>query len=287
LITQVVGVVTRGTHSWIPIGSLHIQPSQLAVALTGLVVAEWAIQQKLSSLRATLVAAVLVFLPGLAILLEPDFGTAMIYFFSMGVVLWFGNIPLRYVLGVFAAGAFLSIFGWQLLKPYQKDRITGFLHASEISERTSSAVYHSQQSVIAVGSGGVFGRGLGEGIQSHLRFLPERQTDFVFASWAEETGLLGSLLVISLYSGLVTWLIWLANKTPNPVARIYCWTTAGMMTLQSFINIGMNVGLLPITGITLPLISYGGSSILSFCFHLGCVQSIALKLPLEPRTSIR
>lgn len=198
----------------------------------------------------------------------------------MASLFFLSKTKLSYILGTMSAAVVLIFLGWGfLLKPYQKDRITSFLN---VSENQTGTGYNAIQSVIAVGSGKVFGLGLGQGVQSHLRFLPERQTDFVFASWAEETGYLGSVIMISLYAFLVFYVIYVGFQTQYLPEQYFCFVTATMITVQAGINIGMNMGLLPITGITLPLISYGGSSIIALCFQYGCVQAILLKLPKKP-----
>jgi len=163
---------------------------------------------------------------------------------------------------------------WSLvLKPYQKQRITSFIKPSE---DTRGASYNANQAMISVGSGQFFGRGLGEGSQSHLRFLPERQTDFIFASIAEEFGFIGSTLIIFLYLILVLFLLRMALTAREKSVILFIFITITVITLQTFVNIGMNMGLLPITGITLPLLSYGGSSILTLSGTLGIIQSALL-----------
>ncbi|MBU0579337.1 FtsW/RodA/SpoVE family cell cycle protein [Patescibacteria group bacterium] len=165
------------------------------------------------------------------------------------------------------------IFSWMLvLKPYQKQRITSFINSKQDLQGSS---YNARQALIAAGSGQLLGKGLGQGVQSHLRFLPERQTDFIFASLAEEFGFIGAIVVISLYVALISFIIITGRKTSSPLALRYCMAIAIMTTMQAGINISMNIGILPITGLTLPLLSYGGSSILSLSFMFAVIQSIA------------
>jgi len=166
-----------------------------------------------------------------------------------------------------------------VFEPYQKNRITSFLGDS--SEMTA-ANYNAQQSLIAVGSGQLMGRGLGHGVQSHLRFLPERQTDFIYASMAEELGFIGSSLVVLMYSALSLFCLYVAIRTENKAGMYFSIAAAAAIAFQSGVNMGMNMGILPITGITLPLLSYGGSSILATCLLLGIVQSLNINLPPKP-----
>ena len=270
LLTKVIGTVTRGTISWIPLGSFHIQPSQMAVPIVALLVSRMIIRKPLHSVGRILQVGVCVAVPALLIFLEPDLGTAAIYAVSLAIAFWFGETPLKFIgMGVFLA-VVLAIFSWNfVLQPYQKQRILGFMDLQE----QGSGQYNAIQSMIAVGSGEVFGRGLGEGVQSHLRFLPERQTDFIFASFAEETGFIGASLVLLLYLTLICFLLWLSWSSVRWSEALFAAVTAMMITTQAGIHLGMNMGILPITGITLPFISYGGSSILAFSFQFGVIQS--------------
>jgi rod shape determining protein RodA len=166
----------------------------------------------------------------------------------------------------------LALVGWfVVLQPYQKARITAFISPTEDMQGSN---YNAQQALIAVGSGEFAGRGLGQGIQSHLKFLPERHTDFIFASLAEEYGFIGTSTVIILYVLLITFLIWASLHISNQIGQLFLLVVAIWIFLQATININMNIGLLPITGITLPFLSYGGSSLLGLCFTLGIAQSL-------------
>jgi rod shape determining protein RodA len=216
-------------------------------------------------------------LPAVLIGLEPDFGSMMVYLASAGAILLFYRIPKLYWLSLAGLGVVAVLIAWQFFfQPYQKERILGFMSPSshEQNQAETSAQYNARQAIIAVGSGQVLGRGLGYGIQSHLRFLPERQTDFIFAALAEELGLVGSLLVVGCYGGLIALIIWQANQQIELTRSAYLISVAMVLFVQASVNIGMNIGLLPITGITLPFLSYGGSSILGLSLALAGVQVI-------------
>ena len=272
LITQIIGRVTRGATSWIPVGSFHIQPSQLAIAWGGLFFAMILSRYPLKTWKRFLAFSALALIPAFFIFIQPELGTTIVYLISLASIFLLINTKPKFILFSAVAIILVAILAWNfLLKPYQKDRINSFLNSQENS---TSASYNAQQAVIAVGSGELFGRGIGQGVQSHLRFLPERQTDFVFASFAEEMGLVGALPIILLYASLTFFLLYAAYHAKNQTEQYYCTMTATMIAVQSVINIGMNMSLLPITGITLPFFSYGGSSILSLCFQIGCIQSI-------------
>lgn len=274
VIPLALGTTTRGIAGWIDIGTLFsIQPSQLAIPVVSIVLAHELAQRKSSSFKTFLQIIAIMALPAGLIVVEPDLGTTVIYVMTMAVLLWFSRVPFRYLLSLVGLGIVAIVLSWALmLKPYQKERLTSFVSSSQ---DVNGASYNAQQALIAVGSGRVVGRGLGQGVQSHLRFLPERQTDFIFASLAEELGFIGSLGVVGMYVLLTLFCIYIALKTDDQVARFYCLAVAGATIFQSSVNMGMNMGLFPITGITLPFLSYGGSSILSMSIMYGLVQNIA------------
>ena len=283
IVPLIIGKTTRGIAGWIDIGGFFsIQPSQLAVPVVGLVIAQWCAQHDLRKLETLIKTLFLILLPGLLIVVEPDLGTTVVYILSMGVILFMSNVKWSYLVSMGALGVVTIAISWLfLLEPYQQSRITSFLGMGEAQE-SSDASYNARQSLIAVGSGQVFGRGLGQGVQSHLRFLPERQTDFIFASLSEELGFVGSSLVILLYWALIGWCLWLSWRAPSLSARLYAMGAAAMFTIQCGINIGMNMGIVPITGITLPFVSYGGSSLLSMAGLLGILQSISKEVTPRP-----
>ncbi|HYD35580.1 MAG TPA: FtsW/RodA/SpoVE family cell cycle protein [Vitreimonas sp.] len=273
LVPLALGTTTRGIAGWIDIGTLFsIQPSQLAIPAVTLWIGQLLTQYSLKKLNYLAIVLGLIGLPAVLILLEPDLGTTIVYLASLGSLVFASDIKWSYLVALGSMAVMVAVLSWAfVLADYQKDRITSFISPTADTD----ASYNAQQAMIAVGSGQILGRGLGQGVQSHLRFLPERQTDFIFASLAEEWGLLGSSLVISLYAALSSFLLWLSWQTTHPAAKWYCLAAAVMTAVQSGINIGMNMGLFPITGITLPLLSYGGSSILALCGMYGIIWSIA------------
>ncbi len=273
----IVGELTRNTARWISIGDFNLQPSQLAIPFVGLTAAHFLSTRPLRSLSTILQFVGLLVIPAFLILIEPDLGSTIVFLASVGILLLLSETDWRH-LGLLAAGGIVvGALAWVfLLEPYQKERIFSF---SDGNSDTAGAGYNARQSLIAVGSGGIFGTGLGQGIQSHLRFLPERQTDFMFASFAEEFGFIGSVIVLGLYASLIAFCIRLAHLTTHQTAKYYCYVIATMLVIQTGVNISMNMGLLPITGLTLPLLSYGGSSLLTISGCLGIIQSIASEAP--------
>lgn len=284
-LTQLIATVTRGTKSWIELGPFHAQPSQLAVAISGLTIGRYLERHKQLGLKEYVILLLLIAAPALFIFTEPDLGTTAIYALSLLPALSLSKVPKLYLAWTLTLGIVVVVLSWMfLLKPYQRQRITSFISSDE---HTQTASYNAIQSVIAVGSGGATGRGLGQGTQSQLRFLPERQTDFVFASFAEETGFLGGALLISLYAVLVGICLSAAAQLNSLSMKVFTLITAVMFLAQVGVNIGMNIGLVPITGITLPFVSYGGSSILALSFHLGIVQSTFMQFSVKEKLFIR
>ncbi|MDQ3008538.1 MAG: rod shape-determining protein RodA [bacterium] len=278
VIPLLIGKTTRGIAGWIDIGTLFsIQPSQLAVLGVGLLTAKILEVAPPKNLKRLVWPLAVVAIPAVLIVIEPDLGTTVIYIAAFAVMLFVSPIPSKYLVLLGIASLASLIIGWNFLKPYQQARITSFVGTST----NQDASYNAQQALIAVGSGQVVGRGIGQGSQSHLRFLPERQTDFIFASLAEELGFFGGIIVISLYAGVVLFCIRVGLRAHHLTERYFCMAAATMIMVQAGINIGMNMSILPITGVTLPLLSYGGSSILTVCALFGVIQSINLHSPVR------
>jgi rod shape determining protein RodA len=218
------------------------------------------------------------------VLKQPDLGNAIVYFsfwiviiFISGFKVWL--VPIIICLTVL----FIPLF-WRFLKDYQKERIVSFLNPQS---DPLGIGYNAIQAMVAVGSGGFWGLGLGRGTQSHLLFLPEYHTDFIFASFSEEFGFIGVLLLIFLYCLILTRIIVIGINSQDKFGLLVSGGIFGVLFTQFFINVGMNIGLLPITGITLPLVSYGGSSLLSFAILLGIASNIAKNRKKDDLLTIR
>ncbi len=269
-----VGESRGGTRGWFAIGPLTLQPSEFARLATAFAVAAWlgkARHRSLSS-REVVFTALLVLAPAGLVLLQPDLGVALTYLPLLAVALWLGGLPGRVWVVLILATAALSVGAWHTaLKPYQKERVLTLLDA----ERDPyGAGYQVRQSKIAVGSGGTFGQGLGRGTQSALRFLPAQQTDFIFAAWAEATGFVGSTVLMLAYALLLVRVATAALAADTRHGLVLVALIGGWLAFQVVVNLGMVVAWLPTTGITLPLFSYGGSSLLTTCAALGVVQSV-------------
>lgn len=274
------GTHSRGALRWLQIGEFSLQPSEIVkpfLLITFSVLAN-------SSLTKKYFLLILSFLvPALIIFFQPDLGTVLVLMVGW-ITIFISKIPVKALVTLALVVIFVVPASWFILRPYQKQRLITFVNPYQ---DPLGAGYHVIQSITAVGSGQILGRGLGHGTQSQLRFLPEHYTDFVFASISEELGLIGAILILGLYLGLAHRLYIISQTITHPVASHFTLGVLSMLTFQLFINIGMNMGIAPITGITLPFLSYGGSSLLSLAIMLGLLNSISLYATKTPHFQIR
>ncbi len=282
LLTTVLifGKTINGTKGWFEIGSLSFQPVELAKIVLVITLARYCKDHLFTfNTWASIAKATALILPYIGlILLQPDWGSAGVIVVTFFIMLWLTNIPIRRF-GIIAGSLLLTvvitvIIGWQYLEDYQKNRLLVFINP-DVAPRTAG--YNVKQSIISVGSGQWFGRGLGLGTQSQLRFLPERETDFIFAVVAEELGFFGAALVL-LMLGTILWRIWRIIQFNNEEYGSYF--SAGIIIIifvHTMVNVGMNIGIMPVTGIPLPFISAGGSSLLSLLFALGMIQNYSIQ----------
>lgn len=271
LTTFVFTTLTRGTTSWLDLGGFRFQPSEFTKPLLIIAFAYFLERFPPKNLRNILLNLTSYALPTFLIFLQPDLGTALVISMIWFVQVFVAGLSWSYVLtGILSFFGVIPLLPY-MLKDYQLARLTTFL--DPFADPLGSG-YNVIQSMIAVGSGGIIGKGLGHGTQSHLRFLPERHTDFAFASLAEELGLIGSLAIIMIIGLFVFRHLHAMTQAETRTSR---YTLAGAMayfSFQALLNIGMNSGVAPVTGITLPLISYGGSSILATGIILGISSSV-------------
>lgn len=271
----VFGTLVRGTVSRLEFFGVQIQPSEFVKVGFLLTLAWLGSRLPRPNLKMVVVTGFALALPVAFILLEPDLGMAALLVATWFGLLVFRGLPGKWVIVLLLAGAVIGVGSWQwFLADYQKERLQTFL---DPSRDPLGGGYNITQSVIALGSGQFLGRGLGHGPQSQLKFLPERHTDFILASIGEELGFLGIGLVIVLYA-ILLWRIFLVTRTTrDPFVQIY---SAGvfLLFLASFIvSAGMNMGVLPVTGIPLPLVSFGGSNLVSTCILLGILHSMRVQ----------
>lgn len=274
VVVLIIGRATNGAVSWIRFGSFRFQPSEILkpILLWFLAVQTVFVQRDNLNLKTALQWCVFAGLPMGLVLLQPDLGTTIIT--SVGVGYLFLQLrPPRWLVVSSCLGVLsFLVFAWLfLLQPFQKSRILNFL---DPSRDPLGSGYNARQSVIAVGSGQTWGLGLGNGLQSTLRFLPERQTDFLFASYSESTGFLGSSALVLLYAVMFWYWAGIADKVSSPTAKLFVRSGWLLLLTQTTINIGMNMGLLPITGVTLPFFSLGGTSLVSTAIFLAMFESM-------------
>lgn len=267
----------RGAHRWVLIGGVQLQPSELVKPLLLLSYAYFIRTYPPKKFPIILFHVLLFLIPFFLVFSQPDLGSSIIYLAMWLSMMVFGGLPLPFVAMVFLICPLAVPLVWRMLAQYQKMRIMSFLNPTLDPEGVG---YNALQSMIAVGSGMVFGRGLGLGTQSHLRFLPEYHTDFAFASLVEELGLGGGVFLLGLY-GILLWkliLPYIRKVEEDAIQSLYTIGLFSLIACQVIVNVGMNMGIIPVTGITLPFVSYGGSSILGLMASFGLLWGLRTNL---------
>lgn len=272
------GQTINGTKGWFSILGFGIQPVEFIKITLIIFLASYfsSLATKVKNVRHFIVSALSTLLLAALIILQPDFGSALVLLAIWFVMVLMAGFNKRYFIAIFLIALLLSGTAWLTFKDYQKQRITTFLNPS-LESCSKKECYNSFQAIIAVGSGGLTGKGVGFGSQSQLKFLPEAQTDFIFSVVAEEMGFLGISLVLSFFGILYFRSLMALKKINNDFGIYYILGFLGLIFTHMFINIGMNVGLLPIVGLPLPFISYGGSATLSLFIAVGIMQNIIIK----------
>jgi rod shape determining protein RodA len=271
---EIRGATGMGATRWIDLGIIQLQPSELMKVAAVMVLARHfhalSIEEIGRPLRLVF-PTVLVFAPAMLVLKQPDLGTAMMLVMSGGALFFLAGVRIwKFAVVIAAVGAALPLV-WGHMRDYQKNRIYTFLNPENDPLGTG---YHILQSKIALGSGGVFGKGYLDGTQSHLSFLPEKHTDFIFTMFAEEWGLVGGLVLLGLYTLVFVYGYAIALRSRNHFGRLLAFGITINFFLYVFVNTGMVMGLLPVVGVPLPLISYGGTSMLSVMFGFGLMASV-------------
>ncbi len=277
VLTLLIGDGVGGSARWVSVGPFTFQFSELAKILMIIVLANYlsARQARLDSLSTILGACLLVGPPLVLVMLQPDLGTSMVFAAILGGMLWMSGASLKW-LTVLAAGvvAMVPIAWTQVLLDYQKERLTAFLSADK---DLSGAGYQLHQSQIAIGSGGWVGKGLTNGTQAQGDFLPVQTTDFVFAILAEELGFIGAMVLFGLFI-LLLWRVLVAGwRSRDPFGTMFAAGLGSMILFQLVVNVGMVMGIMPITGIPLPFVTHGGASLVTTSLGLGILQSINIR----------
>lgn len=270
-----VGKVGNGAQRWLDLGIIRFQPSEIMKIITPMMVAWYVSKKQLPiNLKDATVATLLVLIPAALIAKQPDLGTAIMVLTSGLTVLFFAGISYRVIFSFFGSLAIAAPFFWHVLHDYQKQRVLTFLNPE--SDPLGSG-YHIIQSKIAIGSGGFWGKGWLQGTQSHLQFLPEHTTDFIFAVLGEEFGFIGCVLLIALFVVIVARTFYIAQIAPTTFTRLLTISLTANFFLSAFVNMGMVTGILPVVGIPLPMVSYGGSSMIVFYASFGMIMAIYSK----------
>jgi rod shape determining protein RodA len=272
LIVAAIGHIGMGAQRWLNLGLFRFQPSELMKLAVPMMCAWYLHERPLPPGWGALGAlGGLILLPVGLVAMEPDLGTAALIAVAGALVIVLAGLRLRVIVGLAALGAVAAWFSWSFMHDYQRKRVLTFLNPQT---DPLGAGYHIIQSQIAIGSGGVFGKGWMNGSQAQLEFLPERSTDFIFAVVGEEFGLLGLLLLFLLYLFVVGRAVFLATQTQDTFARLLAGSLALTFFVYVFINAGMVTGLLPVVGVPLPLVSYGGSSVVTLLAGFGILMAL-------------
>ena len=274
IFTLVFGQNIRGTSGWLSFGFFQLQPVEIAKVTLTIFLASFIAQKKtdLDVWTRVFASAVLGGVMILLVLKQPDLGSSLVLLAIWGAIIFASGLRFRHMIILISLGVTLLGVAWFLLAPYQKERLYNFFSPERDPLGTG---YNVIQALVAVGSGGVTGKGLGNGSQTQLNFLPEKHTDFIYAVISEELGLIGALAVIVLYGLLLYRIYRIGTRAQDNFGYLCSLGIFMMFFVQITINLGMNMGLLPVTGLTAPLLSYGGSSLLSFFLALGILGSIA------------
>lgn len=270
------GHVGMGAQRWIDLGVIQLQPSEVMKMALILALARYFHPATLQDARRPLfilAPLLMVALPVALVLKQPDLGTAVLLLMAAAVIFFLAGVPIRWFVAVGGLALASIPVVWNFLHDYQKKRVLTFLNPEQ---DPLGAGYHILQSKIALGSGGLFGKGLLQGSQSHLNFLPEKQTDFIFTMLAEEFGMVGGLALLLLYLAVLLYGYAISLRSGNQFGRLVGLGVTTTFFLYVFINIAMVMGLLPVVGVPLPLISYGGTSMLTLLFGFGLLLCVSI-----------
>ncbi len=273
----VIGKTTNGAVSWFKIGFLNFQPVEFVKIASILLLAKYFSQIQSQNLlwKNIFVSFAYILPPIILVILQPDMGSAMVLVVVWLAMVFLAGLNFKQIIILVVVGILLGVMGWFLiLHDYQKVRVISFLNPSQDALGSG---YNVNQAMIAIGSGGLIGKGMGHGSQSQLNFIPERHTDFIFATIAEESGLLGAGLVL-LFFGIIFWRFKnIIELSKDRFGQLIVGGVAGLIFFQVLINIGMNLGLMPVAGLSLPFLSYGGSFLLTIMILMGMSENVWLR----------
>lgn len=276
----VMGETGKGAQRWLDIGFFGFQPSEMIKITTPMMLAWYLAEHPLPpSWKQLFIASILIATPALLIAKQPDLGTSLLIACSGATVLYFAGLSWKIIVGVCASFAALTPILWHFMHDYQRGRVLTFLNPES---DPMGRGYHILQSKIAIGSGGLFGKGWQGSSQSNLQFLPESSTDFIFAVFAEEFGLIGCLGILLFYLLIIGRCLYISVQAQDTYSRLLCGSISLTLFVYVFVNIGMVTGILPVVGVPLPLVSYGGTSIVTLLAGFGILMSIHTHRKLLP-----
>jgi rod shape determining protein RodA len=278
ILVFLLGRDIRGSQRWIPIGSFSLQPSELMKVFFIVAMAKHLHNDPRTegrTLKDLVIPGLILAGPLFLILAQPDLGTALLIVFIFATIMFLTHLKLRSLITLVVSLLASAPLSWTyLLKDYQRERMTSFL--SPEADLLDSG-WHAHQAKVAIGSGGFTGKGFLHGTQNQHKFLPDQHTDFPFPVWAEEQGFLGSLLILFLYMVLILWGLKIASEAKDRFGAVVAVGVSALIFWQTVINLGMVCGMLPVVGITLPLFSYGGSSVLTIMTGIGLLMNVSMR----------
>jgi rod shape determining protein RodA len=273
-----LGPTVRGAQRWIPFGTFSLQPSELMKIFFIVALAKHLHDDPRTegrTLKDLVIPGMIVAAPLMLILAQPDLGTALIIAAIFGSIMFLTQLKLRSFVTLVLSFAVSAPLTWRyLLKDYQRERMVSFLdpHTDILGKG-----WHAYQAKVAIGSGGLTGKGFLQGTQNQHRFLPDQHSDFPFSVWAEEQGFVGAIVLVLLYTALILWGLKIASEAKDRFGAVVAVGVSALIFWQAVINLGMVCGLLPVVGITLPLFSYGGSSVLTIMMGIGLLMNISIR----------
>ncbi|OGT21775.1 MAG: rod shape-determining protein RodA [Gammaproteobacteria bacterium RBG_16_57_12] len=272
LAVEIIGDIGKGAQRWLDLGIIRFQPSEMMKLVVPMTIAWFLCDKPLPpAWRNLLISSAMILVPALLIAKQPDLGTALLIASSGIFVLLLSGLSARLIIGLTALASALAPLLWYTLRDYQRQRVLTFLNPEN---DPLGAGYHIIQSKIAIGSGGVFGKGWFNGTQSQLDFLPERSTDFILAVFAEEFGFIGVLILLAVYLFIIMRGLLIAVQAQDSFSRLLAGSLTLTFFIYVFVNIGMVSGLLPVVGVPLPLVSYGGTSLVTLMAGFGILMSV-------------
>jgi rod shape determining protein RodA len=278
-----VGSSNFGAQRWLNIGSVAVQPAELAKISIILVLADFFEKTNKDERNIKWLAKSLALVAGVVIwiLLEPNLSNSILILVLWFSMVWICGIPVKYILGFGASAIALFAAAFPLLQTYQQQRILNFIFPDP--NATQGNIYNVQQAIISIGSGGLFGQGYGHGTQVQLRFLQVRQTDYIFSALANEFGFVGTIVILLLLIFVIFRCIRAARQATDVYGSMIAYSFATLIFFQTIVNVGVNLNVIPVTGLTLPFISYGGTSLVSLLIGIGFVESVVARRKLTEK----